>query len=524
MTTLLSLLDKGYFPRELPPTFKTSAFATFAVATGPAWSNASKGLWTRCSPHNLARPGGLRRPLKIPNPISYFALAEIVANNWTDIKAHTWRARLSASRPHIMKSASRAVVPRYRYGELPRLRTLRRRGARYLLITDIGQFYPSIYTHAIPWALHTKAAVRTTLRTTAGRSLTGNRLDKALQIMNDGQTHGIPIGPDASLVVAEILLSAIDQELLDRHPALIRGFRYVDDYELSFTNLSDSEEILSELQGLLAEYGLQLNARKTGITEVPQAWEESWSVELARFLIRDASMPVAQRNDLVSLFSRAFEIASGRPEDSVLRYAVARVQGLDVHPKGWRAFENCLLSAASGDPSTLAVVLGALFTVANRGGHTISKSPLSEIIESVIDIHARRGQGSEVSWALWAALAWSLPLSDKAAELVSTMEDNVVALLALHADAAGVFTPGSLDITEWTNLANDPGVLQSEHWLLAYEANQQGWIPSPAVAKNAVFSAMSRAGIGFYDLAEAKPQFPMAGRGLLGGLLPDYYA
>src|SRR5882724_9413330 len=133
MATLLSLLEKGYFPRELPPTFTTRAFANYAVTAGGTWSNASKGIWTRCAPHNLARPGGLRRPLKIPNPISYFALTEIIANNWTDIKAHTWRERLSASRPHIMKSASRAVVPRYRYGELPRLRTLRRRGARYVL-------------------------------------------------------------------------------------------------------------------------------------------------------------------------------------------------------------------------------------------------------------------------------------------------------------------------------------------------------------------------------------------------------
>ena len=44
-----------------------------------------------------------------------------------------------------MEQSQRAVVPRYHYGELPRLRALRRRGARYFLRTDISP---------LPVALH----------------------------------------------------------------------------------------------------------------------------------------------------------------------------------------------------------------------------------------------------------------------------------------------------------------------------------------------------------------------------------
>ena len=127
MATLTELLEKGYFPRELPPPFHTDLFAAFAVSNGGTWT---KKKWTRSVAHNLARPGGLRRPLKIPNPLSYLALAEILAANWVPLKTHTWAARLSASRPHVMKLSQRAVVPRYRYGELPRLRALRRRSWR----------------------------------------------------------------------------------------------------------------------------------------------------------------------------------------------------------------------------------------------------------------------------------------------------------------------------------------------------------------------------------------------------------
>jgi len=32
---------------------------------------------------------------------------------------------------------------------------------KYLIKTDIKNFYPSIYTHSIPWALHDKAVIAT---------------------------------------------------------------------------------------------------------------------------------------------------------------------------------------------------------------------------------------------------------------------------------------------------------------------------------------------------------------------------
>jgi len=424
-----------------------------------------------------------------------------------------------------MKASSRAVVPRYGYGELPRLRALRRRATRYLLHTDINQFYPTLYTHTICWALDTKLACKAALSTPGkGNQFLGNQIDKALQGMNDGQTHGIPIGPDASLVVAEILLAAVDHELLQRGTGLVRGFRYVDDYELSFSKLSDAEQVLAELQGILASYELHLNPRKTRVEELPKPLEDTWGAELGRFSVRGPGSPVGQRNDFIALLSRALEIASSRPEESVLKYAVSRLQNERVHANGWHAFQNCILGAVSADASTIAVALGTLHQAATSGGHAVSKFPLAETFETIIDRHARRGEGSEVAWALWGALAWAIPMSSAAAHSVSTMEDDVVALLALDADARGLFPTASLNKQAWTAMANQSDVLEGEHWLLAYEANQQGWISCPAVAGDRAFFAMSQAAISFYDPSRNRPQFPVAARGFPGGSLPHYYA
>ena len=145
--------------------------------------------------------------------------------NWTEIRTHTWKQRLSASRPYIMRSSSRAIVARYHYGELTRLRALRRRSGRYLVLTDIDQFYPAIYTHTIPWPLHTKAVSKASLRSSKKKAPVplGDLIDKALQSMNEGQTHGIPIGPDTSLVAAEILLAAADRALLSKKGGQTHG-------------------------------------------------------------------------------------------------------------------------------------------------------------------------------------------------------------------------------------------------------------------------------------------------------------
>jgi len=353
--------------------------------------------------------------------------------------------------------------------------------------------------------------------------LLGNKIDRALRLLNDGQTIGIPIGPDTSLLAAEMLLAAIDQALLAKFPRFT-GFRYVDDYELSFPTLSDAEAALAELQGMLYAYELSLNPRKTRIVELPQSISDSWAVELARFVIREKPNPVGQRNDILSLFSRAYELAVENPEDPILRYSIARVQNVDMAIDGWRSFQNCVLGAGAADASALHVALGTLYQVSAKGGHAIAKSPLAEVFEKVVANHAPKGHGSEVAWALWGALAWKVPLTAATASLVSNMDDDIVALLALDADASLLFPNGALNKQNWTAIANLPDVLKSEHWLLAYEGHCKGWLNCPSVAAHAEFSGMHNAGVSFYDRAQNIPQFPPGARSLSGGDLANNYA
>ena len=313
--TLQSLLERGYFPRELPPPFTTRDFAAFAVNHQGPWPEK----WTQSVSHHLARPGGLRRPLSIPNPSGFFRLADLLVSHWSTVRDHTWRKTLSASRPYVTKKSHREIVPRYRFSERPRLRAFSRRGGQYLLSTDISQFYSSLYTHSIPWALHGKAASKAALATKGRKSASlGDSIDRALRLMNHGQTNGIPIGPDTSLVVAELVLAAVDTKL--QHNVPLSGFRYVDDYELTFSSRSAAEEALAAIESCLTDFGLVLNPRKTSIQELPLPLRERWAIELSRSLVREDDHPVGQRDDILTLFSIAFDAFSrrrGRCSDSI---------------------------------------------------------------------------------------------------------------------------------------------------------------------------------------------------------------
>ena len=78
-------------------------------------------------------------------------------------------------------------------------------------MADISSFYPSVYTHTIPWALHSKAVAKK--NKAKNDTYFGNILDGCSMGVQDWQTVGLPIGPDTSHIIAEIIGVAIDLQI-----------------------------------------------------------------------------------------------------------------------------------------------------------------------------------------------------------------------------------------------------------------------------------------------------------------------
>ena len=304
---------------------------------------------------------------------------------------------LSTPRP----SADRAAEATNDLGKLPQHRAQRSVGARYLLRTDIARYYPSIYTHSIPWALHGKTAARSDKK----YKLVGNRLDLWLRETQDKQTGGIPIGPDTSFLVGEIVGTALDLELQSQIPSL-RGTRYVDDYHLYFSTMADAEKALATLHEVARKFELEMNDPKTEVVALPETLEPLWKRELRSLAIRDNGQP--QATDLSTLWDRAFEHAHAFPADSVLTYAAKQTLSASITDENWKFCEALLLKAALAEPTMLSVLVdiyGKYLAYHTDG------SALALALESICAYHAPLQQGNEVAWALWLAKLMNVPIS-----------------------------------------------------------------------------------------------------------------
>ena len=137
----------------------------------------------------------------------------------------------------------------------------------YVLHTDISDCYGSIYTHSVPWAIHSKPIAKAQRR---DMNLIGNSIDKHLQDMAYGQTNGIPQGSVLMDFIAEMVLGYVDLELSDKiRQDNIQDYeiiRYRDDYRIFSNNPQTAEHITKLLTEILIEIGMRLNAQKTVVS------------------------------------------------------------------------------------------------------------------------------------------------------------------------------------------------------------------------------------------------------------------
>lgn len=137
----------------------------------------------------------------------------------------------------------------------------------YIGCTDITNCYGSLYTHTIPWALHTKKVAKDSC---SDKTLIGNIIDKSIQSMHYNQTNGIPQGSVLMDFIAEIVLSYADNELeknlIKQGIKDYRILRYRDDYKIYAHEVSTINMILKSLTQVLSELNFKINSQKTLIS------------------------------------------------------------------------------------------------------------------------------------------------------------------------------------------------------------------------------------------------------------------
>lgn len=492
--TLFGLIGRGYFPKELPPPFNTRSLAL--ISRDP--TKLPLPFTNPCNPSKNIRHSYLsrlnsRRGLGIVNPIDYVAISTDFIANWKTLRSIFSKSRVSITTPKYGGPPGRAFTFR-NLDTIDTRKTAVRAVSRYLLRADISQFYHSIYTHSIAWALHGKKFAK---QHRDNPTLFGNILDKRIRNSQDKQTVGIPIGPDTSFLIAEAILSVCDEQLRKLN---INNFtRYIDDYEFGCLTLQQAEEFRNQLQELLGEFELILNPDKTKIVDLPTPLDVPCISYIRTFNLKGLDAD-SQKYAIISLFDSAFESLKKDSDTSIIKYLLAKLTRTSIKKQNWALYENLLLECLVSDPSTITYVLNefAQYKVMN---YPLNLDHINQVMNSLIKLHAPINHSSEVAWSLWSQIVLGLKIAGPSIKAAAHMNDSVVALLLLDAHNKKL-TSTSPDFTNYQAFM-DKDELYGDQWLLSYEANVKNWLPSnntsDHVNMDTCFSFLKKSGVHFYD-------------------------
>lgn len=218
------------------------------------------------------------RPFQLIHPVLYLDLVNAISlpSNWKYIKNRFQHFKTNnfiecKSIPIISKKnqkKSGAQVLRW-WVEVEQESIKKSLEFDYLLQTDIVDCYSSVYTHSIPWAIHTKEISKQVRDNT----LFGNKIDYILQSMSYGQTNGIPQGSVIMDLLAELILGYADEIFTAKivkekiNPMEFKILRYRDDYRIFSNSTLTIEKLIKLLTETLSELGFKLNAKKTNLRQ-----------------------------------------------------------------------------------------------------------------------------------------------------------------------------------------------------------------------------------------------------------------
>ena len=304
-------------------------------------------------------------------------------------------------------------------------------GKRFVLKTDISSFYPSIYTHSIPWAIHGKKAARAK----RAKDWYGNQIDTWMRETQDRQTGGIPIGPDTSFLIAEVIASRMDAMLRKLTRQELHGVRYLDDYHLYFRTRSDAESALAALHRVTQAFELQINGPKTEIIELPEPLEPTWKTELR--LLRMLSDDRA--TGLKAFFDLAAALARQHPTDSVLTYAARKLarNANRLNDEDWKVARPSLLRFCIAEPTMLPALLPLFETTEDA----YDRDGLRAVLTELCLFHGPLQHGFEVAWSLWMARSLRIDLPSSVSSALKNVDDDIVALVALDLEAEALLQP-----------------------------------------------------------------------------------
>lgn len=484
-----ALLRYNYLPmqrrrkEELPPVFDSSSLTP--VAASPLLKMKPRNKGFDVVEYRATKFNNVSRIFSIPHPVGYVQLAECMRMSWQDI-AKFQNSSVSMIRPRA-HSDGRIIVMDY---ENFTRRARRTRdlafGNRYTVHTDIVNCFPSMYTHAIPWAA---IGVDEAKKKTSGGWY--NELDRFARRTVRDETQGIPVGPATSNIIAELMLSTVDSKLsgefkFERGGADETGMsRFIDDYTYYCDSFDLGQKFLLKLEEELSVYKLRLNPRKTSIRQSITPFSDEWAIELSLRIPTGGSVNAYQA---INFLEFASALAERTPEGSVYKYAANALVSSNLDEGAKLAALDYLLVVAMQHPVILPSLNELIKSTSFASGIFPHQARLIILLKE--NVKLRRSDG--MAWCLYYIARHDVSIPDEIARSVLATKDCISILL--------LYMTGQHEslILDWVNKLEKTNCYELDrYWLLLYQLYVDGKVAADMSSIPESFEAMKDGSVTF---------------------------
>jgi hypothetical protein len=213
---LAALIRTAYLPLEIPPAVTTRYFSDFCKTEYSSLKTQKSSLiqlTTKYDTFTAPRPVSYRRNLALVHPLAQLGISLLITEHRGKIKEIIRKRGTSLYRTNEDLEWRKAFAGLdFREWETRTARLYSE--CSFILKADISRFFYTAYTHSIPWAVLGKEKAKDWLIHNRKRlnAHWSSNFDTALQSCQSRETFGIPVGPDTSRIIAEILLAGVEAD------------------------------------------------------------------------------------------------------------------------------------------------------------------------------------------------------------------------------------------------------------------------------------------------------------------------
>lgn len=334
-------------------------------------------------------------------------------------------------------------------------------GKRYMVHADISKCYPSIYTHAIPWAL----VGRDVSKNNTGKKEQNkwyNQIDHFAQISKNGETHGLLIGPHTSNVLSEIILCAIDEDLSKKYDSYIRN---IDDYICYVNTKEEADNFIIDLNRELRKYDLLLNHKKTEIYELPICVVEMWVHKIQNYMVTFQKFKdYVNYREIKAFTDFIIKLVSGNTDNgSVVLYAIKALKDFNLTKNAQEYLVKTVVSLSLLYPYLVPILGKYIFEK-----YKVDTNQIQRYANMIYEKYIQKNNYEACSFALLYAIDSNSKIDSIDIKIIQSSQDCILMLMAFIYCKKNNLKSEVKQLKDYAQELKEKGEMD-QYWLFVYE-------------------------------------------------------